>query len=320
MRLITIAQTVIFLFMLSSFSNSQQAQSILDKEYNLAGERTKEEQYFIMETAVTNYSLDGKITGRDFFNLYLMCSPLKESSASAYKYTCEKFTVKKGDSQEVRIPGLNNWPYIFDKSTAGIDDKGQVFGIDHSKFDNLKDNFDQPIPPSETYLIYNAFIDFHAFCNVFAEPTTIDGTGIQNLSKINDSIVHAAAFTKAPVNLGKNVKKGSYYENGEVTLAFIGLGKVNDNECALIQFDSGEGSFKMRMTPMPNMDISTTGASHYKGNIYINMKSFWVEKVVMDEFVLSETTLPVPPNKINIVTERKVVISNVSKEHFINSL
>jgi hypothetical protein len=37
----------------------------------------------------------------------------------------------------------------------------------------------------------------------------------------------------------------------------------------------------------------------------------------MDEFVVSETTLPMPPNKTNGVVERESIIRNVTQEEFL---
>ncbi|MCF8414249.1 MAG: hypothetical protein K9G44_12585, partial [Melioribacteraceae bacterium] len=84
-------------------------------------------------------------------------------------------------------------------------------------------------------------------------------------------------------------------------------------------FDSGESSFKMLIEPMPNMLVTTNGASHYKGTLYINKETFWVEKVVMDEFVLAETEIPGQGN-MNQVIERGTIISNVTKDEFHLSL
>jgi hypothetical protein len=72
----------------------------------------------------------------------------------------------------------------------------------------------------------------------------------------------------------------------------------------------------MKMKPAPNMEITTTGYSHYKGNLFTNTTSFRVEKVVMDEFVLSETAITGQSNKVNSVTERKTTIDNVDKKIF----
>jgi hypothetical protein len=76
----------------------------------------------------------------------------------------------------------------------------------------------------------------------------------------------------------------------------------------------------MKMKPMPSMEITTIGSSHYKGNLFINMNSFWVEKVIMDEFVLSETTIQGQNSKINSVAERRTTIKNVDKSFYLEAL
>ena len=290
-----------------------QTLSILNQEFDLAGEPTQETQYFLMESRLISYALDGKRVGTDIFRLQLKCVPAKIAGKEGDEYTCVCFTVQQGDNPEVEIPVLKNWKYIFKE--AGIDEQGQVFGIDHSKFENLTDSNGNAIPPDKSYHVYNAFIDFHSFCNVFAAKAP-EGSGIQDLTEIGQKIVHAAAFSEPPVNLGANVSEGSFFKNGEITLEFKGLSVVNGSSCALIEYDSGESSFKMTMNPMPNMEVQTTGSSHYKGDIYKDLTTNWVQKVTMIEFVISETTLPMPPNKINSVNERQIIIRNVSEEEF----
>jgi len=116
------------------------------------------------------------------------------------------------------------------------------------------------------------------------------------LRTIGNKIIHAAAFTDPPVNLGSNVAEGSTFQNGEVTLELKGLSLVDNRLSCVVEFDSGESSFNMTMQPMPNLQIETAGGSHYKGDLYIDMESNWVRKVVMWELVVSETTLPMPLN------------------------
>lgn len=295
-----------------NYNLKAQTKEILEQPYNLAGERTPEPQFFILQTIITNYSLDGTRTDKEFYKLYLQCKPAEANGKKVYKYTCSKFEIGSKDSNLVTVPSLDNWSYIFGNTTGGYDNKGQVFGIEHSKFENLIDAKGQHISKPQAYWIYNSFVDFHAFCNVFAEPTD-DGAGIQDLSHINQEIIHSSSHSEAPVNLGNNIENGSYYKNGLITLTFTGLGVVNDATCAIVSFDAGEGSFKMKMKPMPSMEIATTGSSHYKGNLFININSFWVEKVIMDEFVLSETTIQGQTSKINSVAERRTTINNVDK-------
>jgi hypothetical protein len=137
------------------------------------------------------------------------------------------------------------------------------------------------------------------------------GAGVQDLTAIGQKIVHAAASTTGPVDLGSNVAEGSYYKNGEVTLEFKGIGVVNGAACALLGVDSGRGSFAMALRPAPNVEIKTTGGSRYKADIYVNLATHWVSRVDTDETVESETILPTPPNKFDAVPERTICIRNV---------
>lgn len=292
--------------------------SILEQTFNLGADRSAEVQYFVMTSKLINYALDGTRLGTDTMRLRLKCVPAKVSGRDADQYTCMEFTVEFAGAPEVSVPAMRNWTYDFGPMTTGIDEKGQVFGIDHSRFEKLTDANGKAITPDKSYHIYNAFIDFHGFCNVFACPTPGGGKGIQDLKRIGDRIVHAAAFSEPPVNLGSNTAEGSTFKNGEVTLAFKGLSSVDGIACAIVAYDSGASSFKMLMKPMPNMEIQAVGSSHYQGDIYIDLASRWVRKATLYELVVTETRLPMPPNKINAVIEREILVRNVSEQEFLS--
>lgn len=287
--------------------------SILRQTFDLAAPRSRDPQTFEMETRVLTYALDGKRTNTDVLKLQLKCTPGATAGQEADVYTCTRFSVQFGTAPEVEVPAMAGWSYPFKDTDTGMDEKGQVFGIDHAKFEKLVDANGQPLPVDKRYFLYNSFIDFHAFCNVFAEPAA-GGKGIQDLKRIGDKIVHAAAFTEAPVNLGAGIKEGSTFRNGEVTLEFKGLSLVDGAACALMTYDSGESSFQMLMNPMPNMEVRTIGSSHYKGDIHIDLATRWVRKATMDELVVTEVTVPGMPNKINTVIERSVSIRNVGSK------
>jgi hypothetical protein len=289
-------------------------EAILEQTFDLGAERSAEVQYFVMTSKLINYALDGTRQGTDTMRIHLKCVPAGVSGRPADQYTCTKFTIEFAGAPEVAVPALANWTYDFGPMGTGIDEKGQVFGIDHSKFENLTDAAGKPIGPDKSYHVYNAFIDFHAFCDVFAAPVSAGGRGVQDLKRIGDRIVHAAAFSEPPVNLGSNVAEGSTFKNGEVTLALKGLSTVNGRACAIVAYDSGSSSFQMKMKPMPNMEIQSVGSSHYQGDLYIDLATRWVRKATMYELVVTETRLPVPPNKINAVIERDIVIDNVTAE------
>jgi len=283
--------------------------SILRQTFDFAGARSPQPQLFDMETVVITYAPDGKRVNTDVLRLQLKCVPGKDAD----EYTCVRFVVKFGDAPEVAVPALANWTYSFKPTTTGVDEKGQVFGIDHAKFEKLLDANGQPLPVDKAYYVYNAFIDFHGFCNAFAEPTT-GGKGIQDLKSIGDKIVHAASFTEPPVNLGSGIKKGSTFKNGEVTLELKGLSIVDGTPCAIVAFDSGQSSFQMLMNPMPNMEVRAVGASHYKGDLHIDLATRWPRKVTMDELVVAESTVPMLPNKVSAVIERNTIIRNVGNK------
>ena len=289
--------------------------AILRQTFKLGGERSQQTQYFLMESKLLTYALDGKRVGTDVFRLRLKCVPAKAAGKDGDEYTCAAFTVQISGEPEVEVPAVKNWTYIFKTLPTGLDKKGQVLGIEHARFENLVDAGGKAIPPDKSYHVYNAFIDFHSFCNIFAERME-GGRGVQDLKSIGQRIVHAAAFTEAPVNLGSSIAEGSTFKNGEVMLELKGLSRVAGAACAMVSFDSGECSFKMTVKPMPDMEVRTVGGSHYKGDIYIDLLTNWVKKVTMDELVVAETTLPMPQGKANAVIERNTVIRNVSAEEF----
>jgi hypothetical protein len=289
--------------------------AILRQTFKLGGERSQQTQYFLMETKLFTYALDGKRIGIDVFRIRLKCVPAKIAGKDGDEYTCAKFTVQVSGEPEVEIPAVKNWTYVFKIPPTGIDKKGQTLGIDHAPFENLVDSGGQALPPDKSYHVYNAFIDFHSFCNIFAERIE-GGRGVQDLKSIGQRIVHAAAFTEPPVNLGSSIAEGSTFKNGEVTLELKGLSMAAGAACAMVGFDSGQSSFKMIVKPMPDMEVRTVGSSHYKGDIYIDLSTNWVRKATMDELVVAESTLPMSPGKVNAVIERYTVIRNVSAEEF----
>jgi hypothetical protein len=300
-------------FILSSgYSFAQKksdAKTSLTQQYNLVPQHSKDTQYFEMESRLQNHALDGTRLGLDIYHLYLRCVPSPDP-AKGDEYTCLKFTVQINNAPEVSVPSLKNWKYLFLLRPDAKNDEGEVLGIPHSKFDNITDEKGNTIPMGNAYHVYNAFIDFHSM-NVFSENSGA-GNGAQNLKFVGDKIIHAASFSQPPVDLGGTVAKGSYFKNGEVTLLFKGLSLVNNKTCALMEYDSGESSFFMKMNPMPNMEVVTKGSSHYWGDIYKDLVTGWIQKATLHEMVVSETNVP-SMSKINSVIERNISIKNIQR-------
>ena len=288
--------------------------SILGGTFDLGGLRANDPQRFDMETRVITYAPNGDRVETDVYRLELTWTPGSATAGpvtadGAGQYTCNRFSVQFGAGPEVEIPALAGWTHLF---KPGLDEKGQVFGVDHARFENLVDANGQPLPVGTAYFVYNSFIDFHGFCDVFPRPTA-EGKGVQDLTHIGQRIVHAAAFSEAPVSLGTGIKEGSTFRNGEITLEFKGLSLVDSAACAILAYDSGESSFPMLMEPMPNMEVSTVGSSHYYGDIHIDLATRWARKITMGEMVVSETTVPGLANKVDAAIERNLMIRNTTK-------
>ena len=129
------------------------------------------------------------------------------------------------------------------------------------------------------------------------------------------------AHSSPPVDLGSNIRKGSYLENGGDHPGLEkGLSIVDDTPCAVVEFDFGVSSFQMLMETMPGMEVRAVGSSHYFGDIYVDLTSRWPQKVDMRELVIAESKVPLPGNKTpmttNTVMERQTVIMAVTKEAY----
>jgi hypothetical protein len=291
------------------------SESILRSRYDFAIERSMKSRYYCMETKVVYLGEDGTRTVPITLGLLLKCVPAGQSPQDGYRYTCSKLSIQKEGEPEVHIPALDGWSYMFKRAEdGGFHHEGLIYGIDHGRFQGLKDGKGNALPPECAYALYNMFIDFHAFCNQFAE-RAMTGNGIQDLKRIGEKIIHESAFSEPTLQLSGNIAEGSFFKNGEVTLEFKGLSIVDGVACAIVRFDSGDSSFKFLINPTPDMDIKTVGAAHYWGDLYIELESRWVRKVEMGELTVSKVSLG-SQKDINSVMERSTKISAMEKDEF----
>ena len=281
--------------------------------FNLSIDRKPETLYFHMQTEFVHIGFNGRRTGTETYFLTLRCIPTSSSRKKLDQYTCGAFCLRFNSEDVVTLPALRLWDYEFDP-TSGADGKGPVFGVPHNTFESIRDSRGNELPPDIRYAIYNNFIDFHALNDGFSRP--MFGKGIEELRLVGDRIVHPAAFTEAPVNLGTAVKPGSVFRNGEITLEFKGISVVDGALCALIGYDSGESTLKMIMASSEGTDILTEGGSEYKGDIYIDLETGWVKKVTLDEFVATETGAVNGEVKVNKYTVRHLLLRLISQEEY----
>lgn len=307
MKKINIYYFLLFVTSLSIITGCSNGGNILRlspyKNYLLDGNRSSVIQQYIMRSTAVTHQMD---ESHSSFTLKLKIIATPLSTPGQIQYKCLSLTYQVNDLNEIEIPSFKNWEYIL--SEIGTDDNNQVFGIDHTKFEKLIDANGNEIEFSQKYSIYNSFIDFHSFVDLLSQPIK-GGNGIQNLKFVGDTIIHAAAFTKAPTHLGDSIKVGSYFKNGQVKMSLNGLSITNKRHSAIIAYDSGKSSFKMIMQMSPDFEMETVGNSNYFGYIFKDLDDNWVNKVVMKEFVFSNTEIPPPISKQIIASiEREIII------------
>jgi len=118
--------------------------------------------------------------------------------------------------------------------------------------------------------------------------------------------------TPIPGGMGE---EGSTFKHGNETLEFKGLSVIDDTPCAIVGFDSGEGSFTMIMKPMPNIEVKTVGRTHYHGDMYLDLESKWVNKVT--NIIVDITKTIMGDKKIaGGVIKTTLTIKAVEKEEF----
>lgn len=281
---------------------------------DLAGPRLAQTRYYRFESQVVQIGFDGRRTGIQTYVLKLKCVPASLAGKPGDEYTCRSLTLQADSEKPAAIPALAGWTYVFKDSPTGADEAGQVLGIPHAKFEGLVDDQGRKIAPAVSYLIYNNFIDFHSFNDILSRPTP-EGKGVQDLTRIGQRIVHSAAFTSPAVNLGTNIKPGSFFKNGEITMELKGLGLVDGSPCALVGYDSGESTLKMIVSMSPKVDIVTEGGSEYAGDFWIDLSSCWMRRMALNEFVVTRTSLP-GGGKMDSYIVRHLTIRLISAEEY----
>ena len=286
----------------------QEVTDLLNAEFNLGAKKTTENRYFHFRTVLTDFAKDGTRSPGNSFTVWLEMRP---SDDGGVEYVSRKFTLGRKGGEEVEIPSLKNWEYSMHD---GIDESGLVFGIDHARFMMMMDAKGRFVDMQDGYMVYNHFIDFHALSDVLSGSED-NKSDIRTLRRIGQKIVHSAANSSAPIGLGEAMKKGSEFRNGEITLEFKGVSLVDGVPCALLGYDSGDSSYTMFMETMPGMDMVARGASHYQGDVYVELDSNWLRKATLYELVVTEVTSNGEATHNGII-ERESLLKTMTKEEF----
>jgi hypothetical protein len=291
------------------------SKDILQGEYELVGERDRETHYYRVQSELATHSSKGVLKSTDVYRELLKVEPGDRSAGEADRFTCKKFSLKRGEATEVSVPSLEGFSYDVNKDLLdanGIDQNGELYSVPEETFEGLVDDSGAKLPFEVGYQVYSAFYYYHSYTD-YAEPPP-QGKGIQNLKRIGDSVVVEGSFAESPLP-GKLAKDSAFWKNGEITLAFNGLSIVDEKPCAVLGLDSGVCHWSMPMTYMPIMNLKTVGVSNYQANIYLDLESKWVRKLDMVLFEITSTTMwGIPVEKSIPVTN--LTIKAVTKDEF----
>jgi len=277
--------------------------------FDFSFDRKRVAQDFRMETKYVHFQLNGRRVGKESYALNLHYDPETSPAGNVDQYTVSELQLQTNDSPPVTIPQLRNWTYTFNPTLSG-DERGPLWGISQEKFISLTDDQEKALPFSIRYAAYVNFIDFHSFNDIFTRPMKF-GKGIQDLKEIGQRIVHPASFIEASVKFVNEIKPGSTFQNGEVSLELKGVSVVDGAPCALVGYDAGDSKVKMVIPDPSGKESVTEGVDQYKGDIYVNLVTLGVRKATLDEHMVQETSTQGSPSRINEYTVRHILLRSV---------
>ncbi|MHB8078207.1 MAG: hypothetical protein ACYDIE_03000 [Candidatus Krumholzibacteriia bacterium] len=267
--------------------------------------------YYRLTTDFITVEPDGRRHRPDVYDVWIEYAVLPDGEALL---TCRRFDLRPGEAAAVSIPALRDWSYRPRLTDSGLDEQGRIFGIDQAKFAGLADAHGAALSQGAAYCVFNSFVDFHSFTEVFARRA--DGGGIQDLRQAGQRIVHAASRREAPISLNDFAAPGSNFRLGEVTLALTGVLELDGQPCALIRYDSGDCALAMTLQPAPQVTLAVSGSSHFFGDLCVDLAAQTVRRADLAEFVVQETSGAVLPQPIRTVVERQLVLRDLPREEF----
>ncbi len=248
-----------------------------DRTLDLGQPRAPGAREYRFTTVYLTYIGDGSLWSREETSTRL---EIRLDETGRQTLTAREFELVGPDGSRHTIPSLAGWTNVIDHAAD------ELLGVSFSDFAGLTTDEGEPLSPEIAHRVYNTFIDFYAFHNVFAEPSAEQDQDIGDLKSIGQVIEHYSSYSRPEVPVGGD-EGASYFQNGRVTLEWKGMSRIGDRACALVGFDSGESDFRMAMEPAPGMPMTVKGGSQYWGDLYIDAETLWLERADFIEVVIS---------------------------------
>lgn len=244
----------------------------LNGTFDLGSAPVQKPRYYEAETRIFQFGPGGRRNLQATTRLHLQVGWKGEGAQAPRHYTCGRFAMSYGKAkQESTIPALAGWSYQLDDSDPAV-----VFGIPHDRFKGLVDDAQRPIGPMEAMNVWCGFIDFHAALDSLLKD------GAKALRRVGD---HATVERgqKAPLDFEGVLPKGAVFHIGDLAFHFDGIGRGENGPCALIRFDAGDSTIKI---PTGEKSSLSAGHSRYRGAIWVDLATRWMERCDWEEVVL----------------------------------
>lgn len=274
-------------------AEAQPADMVLDdRAVNLAGERTPGTMHYEFSTDYLTYAPDGSLISTEQAVVVLK---IDVDETGRQTLTTQEFVLIDEDGAKTSLPRLAGWQNVLDLHSD------ELLGVPQAAFAGLQTETGELLAPEITHRVYNTYVDFYTFHNIFARPFPAEGDDVGDLTSIGQVIEHYSAYSRPAVSLGETVSEGSYFQNGRVTLEWKGMSRVDGNASALVGFDSGESSFQMALQPAPGMEMTVNGGSQYWGDLHINAETLWLAKGTFIEVVLARVQMGDDPPMDSVI-------------------
>ncbi len=284
---------------------------LLEGTFDFSRPRISEKRYYEVRSEATFFSASGGRTRGDACRMLLVAEPPRWGVEADAIYRCFLFTMTDSIGMEFHVPRLEGYTHPFLLNESSVDDRGYLYSIDHGLFSILADALGRPLTSRQKTAAYDAFIDFHRFCDYYARPTFL-GKGIQDLHRVGDSVIHAAAYRLLPeAERRETTEPTTTSRNGEVTLEFLGISLRGGEQCALMRVDSGECS---RFYTNNRGEPVVTGSFRYRADLNVELVSGWVAGAAVVERILAGG--PDDGGERPGFLERTFKVRSLSKERF----
>src|SRR6476469_3544939 len=100
-------------FQISASAQQSASEQTLSASYDLGIERAKQPQEFMMQSQVWKMGPDGKRLDTTTYTVHLRSAPVSEGD----EFTCVRFTLRFGNKNEIAIPSLAGWKYVYRRTS-----------------------------------------------------------------------------------------------------------------------------------------------------------------------------------------------------------